>query len=73
MADQDAVRIDIENTVAVVLLNRPKALNAFNVDVFLGLQQTAQVIKENPDIRVIVVTGAGDKAFSAGLDLKMVA
>ena len=73
MADQDAVRIDIENTVATVLLNRPKALNAFNLDVFLGLQQTAQAIKENPDIRVVVVTGAGDKAFSAGLDLKMVA
>ena len=73
MTDQDAVRLDIENTIATVLLNRPEALNAFNRDVFLGLQQTAQAIKENPGVRVVVVTGAGDKAFSAGLDLKMVA
>jgi enoyl-CoA hydratase len=73
MANQDAVRLDIEGTIATVLLNRPAALNAFNHDVFLGLQRTAQAIKENPDVRVTIVTGAGDKAFSAGLDLKMVA
>jgi enoyl-CoA hydratase len=56
-----------------VLLNRPQALNAFNHEVLLGLQQTAQAIKENPEVRVVIMTGAGDKAFSAGLDLKMVA
>jgi len=73
MANQDAVRLDIEGSIATVLLNRPKALNAFNQEVFLGLHQSAQAIKENPEVRVIIMTGAGDKAFSAGLDLKMVA
>ena len=73
MANQDAVRLDIEDSIATVLLNRPKALNAFNQEVFLGLQQTARSIRENPEVRVIIMTGAGDKAFSAGLDLKMVA
>ena len=73
MADQGAVQVDIENTIATVLLNRPKALNAFDLDVFPGLRQTAQAIKENPDIGVVVVTSAGDKAFSAGLDLKTAA
>jgi len=73
MAEQDAVRLDIEGSIATVLLNRPKALNAFNQDVLLGLQRTAQTIKETPDIRVAILTGAGDRAFSAGLDLKMVA
>jgi enoyl-CoA hydratase len=73
MANQEAVRLDIEDTIATVMLNRPEALNAFNLDVFLGLQQTAQAIKENPGVRVVIITGAGDKAFSAGLDLKMVA
>jgi len=73
MANQDAVRLDIEDSIATVLLNRPKALNAFNHEVFLGLQKAAQAIKENPEVRVIIMTGAGDKAFSAGLDLKMVA
>ncbi len=73
MANQDAVRLDIEDTIATVLLNRPEALNALNQDVFWGLKETAQSIKENPSIRVVIVTGAGEKAFSAGIDLKMVA
>jgi enoyl-CoA hydratase len=73
MAEQDVVRLDIEGTIATALLNRPQALNAFNHEVLLGLQQTAQAIKENPAVRVVIMTGAGDKAFSAGLDLKMVA
>jgi enoyl-CoA hydratase/carnithine racemase len=73
IADQDVIRLDIEGTIATVLMNRPKALNAFNHEVLLGLQQTAQAIKENPEVRVVIMTSAGDKAFSAGLDLKMVA
>lgn len=73
MANQDAVRLDIKDGIATVLLNRPKALNAFDHEVLLGLQRQAQAIKENPKIRVVIMTGAGDKAFSAGLDLKMVA
>ena len=73
MANQDVVRLDIEDTIATVLLNRPEALNALNQEVFSGLHQTAQAIKENPEVRVVIMTGAGDRAFSAGLDLKMVA
>jgi enoyl-CoA hydratase len=73
MANQDAVQLNIKDSIATVLLNRPEALNAFNHEVLLGLQQTAQAIKENPQVRVTIITGAGDKAFSAGLDLKMVA
>ena len=71
--NQDVVRLDIKDTVATVQLNRPEALNALNRDAFLGLQQAAQRIKEDPGVRVVILTGAGDKAFSAGIDLKMVA
>ncbi len=73
MSDQDAVRVDIEDTIATVVLNRPEAMNALNAGVFLGLQKAAQNLKENPDVRVIIMTGAGERAFSAGIDLKMVA
>ena len=69
MSNQDAVRLDIEDTLAIVLLNRPEALNAFNADLWMGLQKAAQGIKENPSVRVAIIPGAGDKAFSAGLDL----
>ena len=73
MANQDVVRLDIEDTIATVLLNRPESLNAFNQEVFSGVQKAAQAVKENPDVRAVIITGAGDRAFSAGLDLKMVA
>lgn len=73
MADEEAVRLDIEGSIATVVLNRPKALNAFNHEILLGLREKAHAIKENPAIRVVIMTGAGEKAFSAGLDLKMVA
>jgi len=71
--NQDVVRVDIEDTIATVLLNRPEAMNSLNHEVWLGLQKAAQAIKENSDVRVVIMTGAGEKAFSAGIDLKMVA
>jgi enoyl-CoA hydratase len=73
MANQEAVQLQIKDSIAVLVLNRPEALNAFNHEVFLGLQTQAQATKENPQVRAVIMTGAGDKAFSAGLDLKMVA
>jgi enoyl-CoA hydratase len=73
MAENDAVLVKIEETIATVTINRPEARNALNRDVFLGLQQAAQNLKENPEVRVAILTGAGEKAFSAGIDLKMVA
>jgi len=73
MISYEAVQLDIKDGIATVLLNRPKALNAVNHEVLSGLQIQAQAIKENPQVRAVIITGAGDKAFSAGLDLKMVA
>ncbi len=73
MADQDVVRLDIDGAIATVTLNRPEAMNAFSPAVWAGLEKTAQAIKETPDIRAVIVTGAGDRAFSAGLDLKAMA
>ena len=73
MSEQDVVRVDIKDTVATVTLNRPESMNSFNNEVWLGLQKAAQSIKENSDVNVVIVTGAGDRAFSAGIDLKMVA
>lgn len=73
MDNEDVVRLDVEDTVATVLLNRPESLNAMNNDVWAGLQKAAQVIKETPDIKAVIMTGAGNKAFSTGIDLKMAA
>lgn len=73
MNNQNVVRLDIDSGIATVLLNRPEALNAFNSDAWAGLQKAAQDIKQNPNVKVAIITGAGDKAFTAGMDLKMIA
>lgn len=55
--------------LARITLNRPKALNAFNVQMRDELYQVLQVIKLADDIGVVILDGAGDKAFCAGADL----
>jgi enoyl-CoA hydratase/carnithine racemase len=64
------IRVDIEDHIATVTLNRPEALNAFNqpmLDEFAYLWRTCRM---EDDIRVVVLRAAGDKAFSTGVDRK---
>ncbi|OPX39719.1 MAG: crotonase [Desulfobacteraceae bacterium 4484_190.1] len=60
---------DIEDGVATVTFNRPKALNALNTETFHEVGQVIDHIKENDEISAVLFTGAGDKAFVAGADL----
>ena len=66
----DTIHYEQRNNLAFITLNRPEAMNAFNYDMLLELGQVAEAIRINPDIRVVVFTGAGEKAFSVGADLK---
>jgi len=54
---------------AVVTLNRPDARNALSSELMLAFTQAVDALEANPDVRVLIVTGAGG-AFCAGLDLK---
>ncbi len=56
--------------VAIVTLNRPGAMNALSVSLRAALNDTMREIREDDGVRAVVLTGAGEKAFSAGLDLK---
>jgi hypothetical protein len=58
-----------ENHIALIQFNRPKALNALNNQLFDELDQALDQVEADPDIRVLVLTGAGDKAFVAGADI----
>lgn len=58
------------NGVVWVTLNRPEVRNALSRDVNLKLQDIAHSFEQREDARVVVLTGAGDKAFCAGADLK---
>ena len=73
MANENTILTDIDNSIATITINRPEAMNALNKAAFLGLKDAALQIKESPDIRVVILTGAGERAFSAGIDLKGVA
>ena len=59
----------IENQVATLTINRPKRRNALSADVILQLLEGLDSAENDPNIRVIVLTGAGEKAFCAGADL----
>ncbi len=73
MTENQAVLLTIDEVIATVTFNRPEALNAFNQDSYRGLMDVAQKIKETPEIRAVLMTGTGDRAFSVGMDLKMIA
>lgn len=65
------VLFEIKDGVAIITLNRPEKLNAFNREMALLLQEKLDICKEDKFIRCVVLTGAG-KAFSAGQDLNEV-
>jgi len=57
--------------VGLITLNRPKALNALSPELVSELAEAATAFDMDPDIGCIVLTGAGDKAFAAGADIKV--
>jgi len=63
----------IDGGIATVTFNRPKALNALNAALLSELSAALDEICANEDIRVLVLTGAGDKSFVAGADISELA
>lgn len=59
-----------ENGICYVTINRERALNTFNYDALCALQKVTEEIHLDAEINVVIFTGAGEKAFSAGADLK---
>jgi crotonobetainyl-CoA hydratase len=72
MSENPAVLTERDGHVLLVTLNRPEARNAVNGDLTLGLGTALQSAEEDPEIRAVVVTGAGDQTFCAGADLKAI-
>ena len=60
----------VEQHVAWITLNRPESLNALDPELRWQLSQHLDDVETNDDIWLAVITGAGDKAFCAGADLK---
>lgn len=68
----DTVRYEMDGAVAVLTLNRPESLNAMNPEMLNTLHGIARQAAEDPEVRCLVITGAG-RGFSAGGDVKAMA
>lgn len=67
----DAVFLAEEkNQILTLTLNRPQVMNALNLDILGAMKDQIEGVRYRPDIRVVIITGAGDRAFCAGADLK---
>jgi enoyl-CoA hydratase len=69
MPMSEAVLTEVSDGIAVITINRPEARNAVNGDVARGMAATIDELESRPDVRVLILTGAGG-TFSAGMDLK---
>jgi crotonobetainyl-CoA hydratase len=68
-----AVLAERHGNVAVITINRPEARNAVNAAVSTGVGDALEEAARDADVRAVVITGAGDKSFCAGADLKAIA
>ena len=67
------IDLDRADGVATLTLNRPEALNAFNTEQLRLLEQMLAEVAADPAIRAVVLTGAGERAFAAGADIREMA
>jgi enoyl-CoA hydratase len=63
------VRLHIAGAVATLTLDNPAKLNCFTVDMLAQLTGHLEIIEANPDVRAVIVTGEGDRAFCSGADI----
>ncbi len=61
---------EVKDKIAHITINRPEAMNAMDPETYQELSDAWTDVRDNPDVWVAIITGAGDKAFSAGADLK---
>ncbi len=66
---EEVILYEIKDRIGRVTLNRPQAMNSLNIDVRKALVDVFRRIDEDPDVWVVIITGAGEKAFSAGADI----
>lgn len=65
-----SIDLTLENHVATITINRAERMNAMDAEHYAGLSTAWERVRDDPEIRVAIITGAGEKSFSAGADLK---
>ena len=69
MSNMKYIQLESQGEVAILRINRPDALNAMNIEVISDLSQTIDKVAADESIKVIIITGAGEKSFCAGADI----
>lgn len=67
--DEPAIRISVRDTIATITIDRPKALNALDIPTLVKLEECFGAAEADAGVHVIVLTGAGERAFVAGGDI----
>ncbi|MDD9302542.1 MAG: enoyl-CoA hydratase/isomerase family protein [Desulfobacter sp.] len=70
MTQNDLLIVEEKNKAAILTLNRPRVMNCLNFDLLYALKDQIEALQYRTDIRCVIITGAGDRAFCAGADLK---
>src|SRR5438445_8783508 len=66
----DHLLLEQDGAVAVVTINRPEARNAMTFDMYEALHDACERFDRDPGVRVVVLRGAGDRAFASGTDIR---
>ena len=69
MSDLQYNRVEWDGDLAIVVIDRPEKLNALNAEVVRELGDVFRDLRDDGDVRGVILTGAGDKAFVAGADI----
>ena len=65
-----AIEFAVSDAVATITINRPERLNAMDAEHYAALSRAWIAVRDDPAIRVAIVTGAGERSFTTGADLK---
>ena len=65
-----ALDYEKKGKIAYITLNRPEAMNAMDPDMYHALSEAWKDVRDDPDVWCAIITGAGERAFTAGADLK---
>lgn len=68
--DFEYILFEVKGEIGIITINIPERLNPINIEVELEILKAFQEIQDRDDIKAAIITGAGDKAFSAGADIK---
>lgn len=67
------IKLEKKDRIGILTIDRPKALNALNPQTMKEIEKALYEFRDNPEIGIIIITGAGEKAFVAGADISVIA